>query len=72
MSVRQTLGTATEEVHMVGTAEDIPLPSENSCLTRTCLKWTADGELSAVDLKLVLSRLAQADQQASLTARLQA
>lgn len=57
---------------MVGTAQDTPLPTERSCLTRTCLKWTADGELSDVDLKLVLSRLAEADQQVSLTTRLQA
>jgi hypothetical protein len=33
------------------------------CLGRTCLKWSADGELTALDLSLVLQRLAQVDQQ---------
>ena len=33
------------------------------CLGRTCLKWGADGELTAQDLGLVLERLAQVDQQ---------
>ena len=35
--------------------------SINSCLGRTCLKWGADGELSAVDKQLVLQRLALQD-----------
>jgi hypothetical protein len=35
------------------------LPSD--CLGRTCLKWSADGELTALDLSLVLSRLAEVD-----------
>jgi hypothetical protein len=34
-----------------------------SCLGRTCLKWSADGELTALDLGLVLERLAQVDQE---------
>ncbi|MFN9619771.1 MAG: hypothetical protein ACK55X_08690 [Synechococcaceae cyanobacterium] len=34
-----------------------------SCLGRTCLKWGSDGERSALDLSLVLERLAQVDQQ---------
>jgi hypothetical protein len=34
-----------------------------SCLGRTCLKWRADGELTALDLGLVLERLAQVDQE---------
>jgi len=34
----------------------------NNCLGRTCLKWGADGELTSVDLILVLERLAQVDQ----------
>lgn len=34
----------------------------NSCLGRTCLKWGVDGELTALDLELVLERLAQVDQ----------
>jgi hypothetical protein len=33
----------------------------SSCLGRTCLKWGADGELSAVDKQLVLQRLALQD-----------
>ena len=32
-----------------------------TCLGRTCLKWSADGELTALDLGLVLERLAQVD-----------
>jgi hypothetical protein len=32
-----------------------------SCLGLTCLKWRADGELSAFDLRLVLGRLARVD-----------
>ncbi|MFZ9951286.1 MAG: hypothetical protein ACO3FA_03255 [Vulcanococcus sp.] len=38
----------------------------SSCLGRTCLKWGADGELTALDLNLVLERLAQVDQQLSV------
>jgi hypothetical protein len=34
----------------------------SSCLGRTCLKWGADGELTALDLSLVMDRLAQVDQ----------
>jgi hypothetical protein len=33
-----------------------------SCLGRTCLKWQPDGELTALDLQLVLERLAQVDE----------
>ncbi|WP_411869024.1 hypothetical protein [Vulcanococcus limneticus] len=36
--------------------------SASSCLGRTCLKWGADGELTALDLDLVMDRLAQVDQ----------
>lgn len=36
-------------------------PTSRTCLGRTCLKWSADGELSALDLSLVLERLAQVD-----------
>ncbi|MEI7951929.1 MAG: hypothetical protein WCH37_04525 [Synechococcaceae cyanobacterium ELA182] len=32
-------------------------------LGRTCMKWRSDGELTAVDLCLVLERLAQVDQE---------
>jgi hypothetical protein len=34
-----------------------------TCLGRTCLKWGDDGELTSVDLLLVLERLAQVDQE---------
>jgi len=33
-------------------------PTSRTCLGRTCLKWGVDGELSALDLCLVLKRLA--------------
>jgi len=33
----------------------------NTCLGRTCLKWSSDGELTSLDLLLVLERLAQVD-----------
>ncbi|MEB3276303.1 MAG: hypothetical protein VKM92_04975 [Cyanobacteriota bacterium] len=35
--------------------------SISDCLGRTCLKWGADGELTALDLALVMERLAQVD-----------
>jgi hypothetical protein len=35
----------------------------STCLGRTCLQWSADGELTALDLALVLERLAQVDQE---------
>jgi hypothetical protein len=31
------------------------------CLGITCLKWRTDGELSALDLRLVIERLARVD-----------
>lgn len=37
-------------------------PSTSNCLGRTCLKWGADGELTKLDLNLVMARLAQVDQ----------
>ena len=37
----------------------------SDCLGRTCLNWSADGELTALDLRLVLERLARVDQQIS-------
>jgi hypothetical protein len=37
------------------------LISTGGCLGLTCLKWRADGELSAFDLCLVLGRLARVD-----------
>ncbi|MFM1798760.1 MAG: hypothetical protein RLZZ117_1038 [Cyanobacteriota bacterium] len=36
-------------------------PRSCSCLARTCLKWTADGELSEEDMRLVLNRLKEVD-----------
>ena len=47
----------------------LPAPAEwsgTTCLGRTCLQWSEDGELTSVDLRLVLERLAEVDQ--SLTA----
>jgi hypothetical protein len=35
--------------------------STGSSIALTCLKWSADGELSAIDHRLVLSRLARVD-----------
>ncbi|MCX5946653.1 MAG: hypothetical protein NTY67_00135 [Cyanobacteria bacterium] len=35
----------------------------STCLGRTCMKWGSDGELTAVDLGLVLKRLALVDQE---------
>ena len=37
-----------------------------SCLGRTCLKWQSDGELTPLDLRLVLERLALVDQDATV------
>ncbi len=34
-------------------------------LGRSCMKWGADGELSAVDLQGILARLGAVDQQAA-------
>lgn len=35
----------------------------STCLGRTCMKWSSDGELTALDLCLVLERLAKVDQE---------
>ena len=40
-----------------------PFSSSSSCLGSTCLKWGSDGALTALDLSLVLERLAQVDQE---------
>jgi hypothetical protein len=40
-------------------------PIASGCLGRTCLKWGADGELTSVDLHLVLERLALVDPEVS-------
>jgi hypothetical protein len=47
------------EVPMNG-ARSLPFDPE-SCLARTCLAWTDDGELSGDDRLLVLQKLARAD-----------
>lgn len=35
--------------------------SRTTCLGRTCMKWTADGELSDHDFELIMKRLLQAE-----------
>lgn len=35
----------------------------SNCLGRTCLKWGAEGELTALDLSQIMERLAQVDQE---------
>ena len=42
-------------------SESIITPIVSDCLGRTCLQWGCDGELTALDLGLVLERLAQVD-----------
>lgn len=37
------------------------IPSPCDCLGRTCLEWSADGELNARDRHLVIQRLALVD-----------
>lgn len=39
----------------------LPTLISGDCLGRTCLQWQPDGELTALDLCLVLDRLAQVD-----------
>jgi hypothetical protein len=41
--------------------DSIQMPISMDCMGRTCLKWGSDGELTALDLCLVLERLAQVD-----------
>jgi len=47
------------------TDSSLPLPGaaprDSGCLGRTCLHWQEDGELSTIDLAMVLSRLAEVD-----------
>ena len=49
------------------TCTTLMAPVADNCLGRTCLKWSEDGELTAIDLGLVLARLAQVDQQLTST-----
>lgn len=37
--------------------------ASGSCLGRTCMKWTSDGELSDIDIQLILQRLREVDAQ---------
>jgi len=43
--------------------DSIHRPGPSNCLGRTCLKWGDDGELTPLDLSLVMERLAQVDQE---------
>jgi hypothetical protein len=45
----------------------VAAPPASDCLGRTCLKWRADGELTAIDLSLVLARLAEVDEELTVT-----
>lgn len=37
---------------------------QSSCLGRTCMKWREDGELTELDVRLILQRLIAVDEQA--------
>ena len=37
-------------------------PARGDCLGSTCMKWTASGELSELDLHRVMERLARVDE----------
>lgn len=49
--------SATPEVPMNGTHDTQPV----NCMSRTCLRWTPEGELERDDLQQVLVRLAAVD-----------
>lgn len=34
---------------------------DQTCMGRTCMKWGANGDLTALDLAVVMARLAQVD-----------
>ena len=39
-----------------------PFPTDpGACLGRTCMKWSADGELTDLDVQLILQRLGSVD-----------
>jgi hypothetical protein len=40
--------------------------ASGSCLGRTCMKWTADGELTDIDFQLILQRLREVDAEMQL------
>jgi hypothetical protein len=51
-----------------------PVPNDTdwlgrTCLGSTCLEWSADGELTSMDLILVLERLARVDQHVAALCR---
>ncbi len=53
----------TDSIQMLPPPASVPTDwPGTTCLGRTCLKWGDDGELTSVDLLLVLERLAQVDQ----------
>lgn len=35
---------------------------QDTCLGRTCMKWSADGELTEIDFQLIMERLVSSDQ----------
>jgi hypothetical protein len=41
--------------------EGQPRPDREACLGRTCMKWSADGELTDLDFQLILERLGAVD-----------
>ena len=49
-----------------GVMDDSLRQRDDSCLGSTCLKWTGDGELSAVDLHHVLELLSASDSSVSV------
>lgn len=51
------MGSAIPEVPMNGTRNH----QDSTCLSRTCLKWTPEGELVREDLQRILDRLAAVD-----------
>ncbi len=40
-------------------------PPVETCMGRTCMKWSSNGELTDLDLQLILERLGQVDHQIS-------
>lgn len=57
--------TEPNEARGSALAESDMTISVSSCLGRTCMKWGSDGELTALDMNLVMERLAQVDQDVS-------
>ena len=51
---------------MVNAPETKPIEAlgQPSCLGRTCMKWSANGELTELDVQLVLQRLIAVDEEA--------